>query len=114
MSKLRSNGVELPIRQLRDGLAHRGDLLILDSADQGLRRLATVAQLMQNEVIRHELVDVHVVWLSEARFTPSGFERQRNDQGQAVDFAQSRLCTLDMDPIPELVLSKLWNVRPKG
>ena len=68
---------------------------------------------MQGDTIRHELIDVHVIWLNEGRFTLSGFERRTNDAGQPVDYAQSWLCTLDTEPMPELVLSKLRNVRPQ-
>ena len=69
---------------------------------------------MHADVIRHELTDVHIVWASEGRFTLSGFERHRNPEGQTVDYAQSWLCTLDTEPMPEMVLSKLRNVRPQG
>lgn len=35
VNKMRDKGVELPHRAVRDGVAHRGNLVILDSADQG-------------------------------------------------------------------------------
>lgn len=94
-------------------MSHRGMLVILDTADQGLRRPAKVARLIQNDTVRHELTDVHVVWLNEGRFTLSGFERCKNRAGQTVDYAQSWLCSLDNEAMPELVLSKLRNVRPQ-
>lgn len=110
---MRDKGVELDRRVARDGIAHRGLLVIMDSTDQGLRRPAKVARLMQGMEIRHELVDVHIVWCNEGRLTLSGFERQRNGDGRQVDYAQSWLCTMDSEPLPELVLTKLRNVRPQ-
>lgn len=111
--KMRKQGVELPRRTARDGIFHRGHLVILDVTDQGLRRPSKVARLIQSDIVRYELSDVHIVWANEGRFTLAGFERERNAEGQQVDFAQSWLCTLDTDPTPELVLSKLRNVRPR-
>jgi hypothetical protein len=105
--------VELDRRVARDGVAHRGNLVIMDSSDQGLRRPAKVARLMQGESVRYELIDVHIVWCNEGRMTLSGFERGRNEQGLQVDYAQSWLCTTDSDPVPELVMAKLRNVRPQ-
>lgn len=112
--KMRERGVELHRRSLRDATGFPGLLVILDVTDQGLRRPAKVARLMQGDTIRHELTDVHIVWANDGRFTLAGFERQRNAEGQPVDYAQSWLCTLNPDPTPELVLSKLRNVRPQG
>lgn len=112
MSKLRDKGVERPYRAIKDGVVHRGMLVILDTADQGQRRPGKVARLMQGDSTRHELADVHIVWCSEGRLTLAGFERRQNERGEQVDYAQSWLCTLDAEPIPELELSKLRNVRP--
>lgn len=113
MTKLRNKGTELHPKIAREGVSHRGLLVILDATDQGLRRPTKVARLMQNELIRHELIDVHIVWASDGRFTLSGFERHKNPEGPTVDYAQSWLCALDNDPMPELALSKLRNVRPQ-
>lgn len=99
-------GVEYDRRALRNVTGHRGLLVIMDVLDQGLRRPAKVARLMQGDTIRHELTDVHIVWCSDGRFTLAGFERQRNAVGKPVDYAQSWLCYLDSEPVPELVLSK--------
>jgi hypothetical protein len=112
--KMRDKGVELHHRLLRDATGHRGVLLIMDVTDQGLRRPAKVARLMQGDAIRYELTDVHIIWCNDGRFTLAGFERNRNSDGQPVDYAQSWLCTLDPNPAPDLVLSKLRNVRPLG
>lgn len=114
MVRMRDKGVELHRRTVRDAIAHRGSLVIMDVSDQGLRRPAKVARLMQGDSIRHELTDVHIVWLSEGRFTLAGFERHRNIDGKPVDYAQSWLCSLDFNPVPELVPSKQGNVRPQG
>lgn len=111
--RMRNKGVELDRRVARDGIAHRGQLVVMDSNDQGLRRPAKIARLMQGDTVRHELIDVHIVWCSEGRLTLSGFERHRNIDGQQVDYAQSWLCTMDNEPVPELVLAKLRNVRPQ-
>lgn len=112
--KMRDKGVELDRRVVRETMGQRGLLVIMDISDQGLRRPAKVARLMQADTIRHELTDVHIVWLSEGRFTLAGFERHRNTDGKPVDYAQSWLCCLDSEPMPELVLSKQRNVRPQG
>ena len=112
--KMRDKGVELNHRVVREGVAHLGLLVILGVTDQGLRRPAEVARLMQADVVRHELTDVHVVWANAGRFTLSGFERHRNPEGQTVDYAQSWLCALDTEPMLELVLSKIRNVWPQG
>lgn len=109
--KMRNQGVEHDRRTLHNLTAHRGMLLILDVTDQGLRRPAKVARLMQGSDIRHELTDVHIVWCSDGRFTLAGSERHMNSDGKAVDFAQSWLCSLDLDTLPDLALSKLRNVR---
>lgn len=111
--KMREKGVEFDRRMLRDLIGHRGSLLIMDVSDQGLRRPAKVARLMQGREIRHELCDVHVVWCAEGRFTLAGFERQNNVDGKVVDYAQSWLCALDFDiaPDPES-LSKPRKVKP--
>ena len=112
--KMREKGVEHDRRTLRDLLGHRGMLIIMDVSDQGLRRPAKVARLMQGSDVRHELADVHIVWCSEGRFTLAGFERQSNDEGKSVDYAQSWLCSLDFDSLPDLALPKQRNVRPPG
>lgn len=110
--EMRENGVEHDRRVLRDVTGHRGLLVIMDVSDQGLRRPAKVARLMQGSEVRHELTDVHIVWCR--RFTLAGFERHRNSDGKPVDYAQSWLCTIDVDTVPDLVLSKQRNVRPQG
>lgn len=99
--KMRERGVEFDRRMLRDLTGHRGALVIMDVSDQGLRRPAKVARLMQGREVRHELCDVHVVWCAENRFTLAGFERKTNEAGKVVDYAQSWLCALDFDIAPD-------------
>lgn len=89
-------------------------LLILDVTDQGLLRPAKGARLVQGNDLRHELTDAHIVWCSDGKFTLARFERQMNGDGKSVDYAQSWLCFLDFDTLPNLTLSKLRNVRPQA
>jgi len=96
--KLRHHGIEVDRRIIREATGHRGLLVILDVTDQGLRRPAKVARLMQDDSIRAELCDVRIVWANEGRMTLTGFERQRNKAGQTVEYAQSWLCMLDLAP----------------
>ena len=46
----------------------------------------------------YALVEPHIVWANDNRFTLTGFERSKNDAGESVDYAQSWLCTLDAGP----------------
>jgi hypothetical protein len=77
--KMRNKGVEHDRRAMRDLLGHRGILVIMDVSDQGLRRPAKVARLMQGADIRHELTDVHIIWCNDGRFVLAGFERNVNE-----------------------------------
>lgn len=110
--KMRNKGVEQERRALRDLLGHRGILVIMDVSDEGLRRPAKVARLMQGRDVRHELTDVHIVWCNDGRFVLAGFERNVNEEGKPVDHAQSWLCSLDFDKLPDPALMKVRNVRP--
>jgi hypothetical protein len=109
---LRERGVERDRSTLNYLPVQRGMLVIMDVSDQGLRRPAKVARLLQGTDIRHELTDVHIVWCNEGRFTLAGFERHKNTDGKPVDYAQSWLCSLDFETLPDLSLSKQRNVRP--
>ena len=111
--KMRNRGVEYPRGALRHVAGHRGMLVIMDVTDQGLRRQAKVARLMQGPDFRHELTDVSILWCHDGRFVLTGFERNVNSGGQQVDHAQSWLCSLDFDALPEVNLSKVRNVRPQ-
>lgn len=94
---MRKLGVEIPRRMLSDRftVVYRGTLIIMDVTDQGLRRPVKVARLKQGARFDYELIDPHILWASDGRFTLCGFERVRNSVGETVDYAQSWLCTLD-------------------
>jgi hypothetical protein len=96
--KMRQKGVEIDRRALKEAFGHRGALVVQDTTDQGLRRPCKVARLMQGNAIRSELKDVHIVWVNDSRMTLSGFERQRNELGELVDYAQAWLVVLDDTP----------------
>lgn len=97
--KMRSAGVEVPKRMLNDRytVTYQGDLVLMDVTDQGLRRPVRVARLVQayrgSEPL--ELVDPHILWISDNRFVLAGFESLLNAAGIRVDYAQSWLCSLD-------------------
>jgi hypothetical protein len=95
MVRMRKEGVALPRRKLGEEFPAQGMLVILDVTDQGLRRQVKVARLLQGPQARYELVEPHIIWANDGRFTLAGFERHRNAQGDLVDYAQSWLCTLD-------------------
>jgi hypothetical protein len=98
MVKMRRMGVEIDRRVLKETSGNRGLLVVRDVTDQGLRRPCKVARLLQGDTILSELNDVHIVWCNDGRLTLAGFERQKNEAGQPVDYAQSWLCILDNDP----------------
>ena len=96
--RMRKLGVALPRRGLNNENPIPGALVILDVTDQGLRRQVKVARLMQGLVGRYELVEPHIVWAADGRFTLAGFERLKGPDGELVEYAQSWLCMLD--PVP--------------
>lgn len=112
--RMRHKGVEHDRRAVRDLMGHRGMLVIMDVSDQGLRRPAKVARLVQGSDTRYELTDVHIVWCSDGRFTLAGFERHKTEDGKQVDYAQSWLCRLDFEALPDLSMSKPRNIGPQG
>jgi hypothetical protein len=99
MVMMRKLGVEIPRRMLSDRytVTYRGLLTIMDVTDQGLRRPVKVARMQHGTRSGNELIDPHILWASDGRFTLSGFERVPNDAGELVSYAQSWLCTLDTD-----------------
>lgn len=112
--KMRSAGVAVERRMLSDRytIKYQGMLVIMDVTDQGLRRPVKVARLMQpsRPGPYMELLDPHIVWANDGKFTLAGFERATNSEGKTVEFAQSWLCALDLDlPAPEV---DTRNVRP--
>ena len=115
MVMMRKLGVEIPRRMLSDRftVVHRGMLTIMNVTDQGLRRPVKVARMQHGARSDYELIDPHILWASEGRFTLSGFERVTNDAGELVDYAQFWLCTLDTE-VEEAFDSEVRfrNVRP--
>ncbi|GGZ08285.1 hypothetical protein GCM10007388_47320 [Pseudoduganella plicata] len=104
MVKLRMGGISLPSRVLGDRAAPRfGELRILDTDDQGLRRPVKLARLMEHgsPVIRETLLEPRILWCGDGRFTLTGFERIRNRNGEIVEYAQSWLCEIDFSPPPD-------------
>lgn len=112
--KMRSAGVAVERRMLNDRytVKHYGMLVIMDVTDQGLRRPVKVARLTQpgRPGPYMELLDPHIVWANDGKFTLAGFERTTNAEGHVVEFAQSWLCAVDLAmPEPE---TDTRNVRP--
>lgn len=80
----------------------------LDINDQGKRRPTKVARLQQGETRRAELRDVQLVWLNNGRMTLTGYEQATNDSRQAVEYRQSWVVSLDIDPaFPEFPARKV-------
>ena len=102
--KMRSAGVAVERRMLNDRytVKHYGMLVIMDVTDQGLRRPVKVARLSQTGRPGPylELLDPHIVWANDGKFTLAGFERTTNPEGKVVEFAQSWLCAMDL-ALPE-------------
>lgn len=112
--KMRSAGVAVERRMLNDRytVKHYGMLVIMDVTDQGLRRPVKVARLTQpgRSGPYMELLDPHIVWANDGKFTLAGFERTTNAEGKVVEFAQSWLCALDMS-LPEAAIDAV-SIRP--
>jgi len=104
MTKMRVRGVQIPRRELagRFSIPRAGELSITETTDQGLHRLARIARFTYGG--EHQstdtLYDPNLLWWKDGRFVLTGFERVQNDQGQLVDFAQSWLFFLDVEPPP--------------
>lgn len=103
--KMRSRGVELDRRMLRDASGTRGTLIVADVTDQGLHRPCKVARLLQDGLIRAELKDVSLVWANECRMTLAGYEQVQNETGQLIDYRQSWLIFIgpdtSLEPLPK-------------
>ena len=112
--KMRSAGVAVERRMLNDRytVKHHGLLVIMDVTDQGLRRPVKVARLTQpgRPGPYLELLDPHIVWANDGKFTLAGFERTTNAEGKVVEFAQSWLCALDLS-LPEAAIDAV-SIRP--
>lgn len=116
MVKMRSGGAAVERRMLNDRytVKHHGLLVIMDVTDQGLRRPVKVARLTQpgRPGPCMELLDPHIVWANEGKFTLTGFERTTNAEGKVVEFAQSWLCALDLNlPEPEADTRNVWTMQ---
>lgn len=111
---MRKAGVAVERRMLSDRytVKYDGWLVIMDVTDQGLRRPVKVARLTRlgRPGASMELLDPHIVWASDGKFTLAGFERTLNEAGQTVEFAQSWLGALDFRPSEDPDESR--NVRP--
>lgn len=112
---MRSAGVEVPRRMLNDRytVKHRGDLVMMEVTDQGLRRPVKVARLITSHpnIAPMELIDPHILWINADRFVLAGFESKRNASGERVDYAQSWLCALDKPAV--VVVEKRATLREK-
>ncbi|UQV43467.1 hypothetical protein KIV45_15990 [Janthinobacterium lividum] len=111
---MRKAGVAVERRMLSDRytIKYSGCLVIMDVTDQGLRRPVKVARLTQpgRPGPYMELLDPHIVWANDGKFTLAGFERITNSEGQTVELAQSWLCALALAlPEPQ---DESRNVRP--
>lgn len=105
---MRNRGVEVDRRALREVAGTPGQLTIMVTTDQGLNRPCKIARLIQGELVRAELRDVEILWMNDDRFTLTGFEQVKNEAGQAVDYRQSWLVSLDTGPaFPELPKRKV-------
>ena len=111
---MRAAGVAVERRMLNDRytVKHYGMLVIMDVTDQGLRRPVKVARLTQpgRPSPYMELLDLHIVWANDGKFTLAGFERTTTAEGKVVEFAQSWLCALDLS-LPEAAIDAV-SIRP--
>lgn len=88
-------GVAVPQYALRDQTYWHGDLLILDTRDDGVNRVIKTARLATESAERvMVLFERHIVWMNEERFTLQDFERVLQES-KVVEFAQSWLCSID-------------------
>lgn len=96
MVKMRKQGVAIPRQMLNDRytVKHTGRLVVMEVTDQGLCRPVKVARLIAHGKVSGELIDPHLVWAADGRFTLAGFERGTNSAGEQVDYAQSWLCSV--------------------
>lgn len=91
--KMRREGVAIPKRALSREIAYDGELSIAVTQDNRLNRMSKTAKLLQtayNSTV--ELMDADILWMNDERLVLTGFESQRNQAGDIVDYAQSWLC----------------------
>ena len=111
---MRKVGVAVERRMLSDRytVKYSGCFVVMDVMDQGLQRPVKVARLTRpgRPGPGLELLDPHIVWANDGKFTMAGFERATNNEGKVGEFAQSWLCMLDLElPEPQ---DDARNVRP--
>lgn len=101
MVRMWERGVALLRRVLHDRYAgkHWGSLTIEDVTAPSLRRVVKMARLTLDTGDRvFELLDAQISWVNEQNFALKGFEIKDVD-GQLVHFAQSWLCTVELDEV---------------
>lgn len=94
---MRKDGIAVPKHYLKEHVSGEGDLLVMDTQDDHLRRMVKVAKFSIPNYVTYVLFDPHLVWLNEGRFTLQGYERVLQE-GRVVEYAQSWLCRLDVTP----------------
>jgi hypothetical protein len=100
MLKMRITGVSIPKRAINDrfNTASAGVLEILDTTDQGLHRMVKLARFTREEKYVDTLYDPQIVWCSGGKMVLTGFERGKNQGAEVVDYAQSWLCFVGVEP----------------
>jgi hypothetical protein len=95
ITRLRKEGVDLPRHLIREQHRQLGHLEVLDVRDDGVGRTIKVArQASVHSDFTLTLYDPQLLWLNEARFTLTGFERVKYNDGRTVNYAQSWLVAL--------------------
>jgi hypothetical protein len=95
MSRMYQDGVETSKREFLERFDYqtKGVLLLTDSTNQGLNKLAKVASFQNARPgsTTETLHDPVLTWVNEERFVLAGYERKLID-GKTVRYAQSWLC----------------------
>ncbi|XPJ79403.1 hypothetical protein ACNSPR_31110 [Klebsiella pneumoniae] len=93
---MRIKGVAVPKRSLPQEPRHRGDLSIGERKSDDLQRVVRYACLEAHAgepAFNPVLYDPQVLWMHDARFVLTGFERVTTPLGVA-DYVQSWLCEI--------------------
>lgn len=96
MIEMRKDGVEVPRRALKNRVEYqeKGNLVILDTTDQGLHRQVKIAcHTSEGGQTVRKMFDPHIVWANDEKFVLTGFERCKVGD-HLVDYAQSWLCII--------------------
>lgn len=95
MSRMYINGVETSKREFLERYDYQteGVLVLADSTNQGLNKLAKLATFQNSRPGANveTLLDPVLTWMNEERFVLAGYERKIVD-GKTIRFAQSWLC----------------------